>query len=1134
MANTAFQLKRSSVSGKLPKGEDLQVGELAVNLSDGLLFTKRSDNTVIVVSGTKGDKGDIGLTGDKGIQGDQGDKGDKGNTGTLDAYTYITSNHTATARSTLLADTTSGSFTVTLPASPSSGDWVRINDGGNWTTNNLTIARNGNTIEGTADDLIVDIGNIVIELTYNGSTWLVTSNAGTKGDTGDKGDTGTTGDKGDKGDTGSKGNTGDKGDTGSKGEKGETGVTGDKGDTGSKGDKGEIGSTGAKGDTGATGSKGDKGDTGTTGSKGDKGDTGAKGDTGSRAFSVTNSGASAYTIDGSNNPTLNLLRGFTYSFSLNASGHPFWIKTSATTGTGNQYNSGVTNNGTASGTIIFSVPFDAPSTLYYICQFHGSMQGTINISDVGPTGSKGDKGDKGDTGSKGDTGTTGSAGSKGDKGDTGQKGDTGAKGDTGSKGDKGDSGSKGDKGDTGLTGLTGNKGDTGATGSSGSKGDKGDEGTAGSKGDKGDVGAKGDAGSFGGQSFDFTYTNLTSNTEPGDGYFRFDNTALNSATKLYIDQQDGSSANIYSFLQTIDDSTSAIKGHFSVTDSSNNNNFAIFSIVGSHSHYTHYFEVPVSYLSGNTGFSNNTVTVITFARTGDIGDKGVKGDTGQKGDNGTKGDVGEKGDKGNVGNTGTSGSKGDKGDTGATGDKGNTGSTGDKGDVGSTGAKGDKGDTGSAGTAGSKGDKGDIGVKGEPGTASAKGEKGDTGTAGNKGDKGNDGSTGTTGDKGEKGDTGITGDKGDTGSKGDTGTNGDKGDKGETGVTGDKGDTGATGDKGDTGAKGNTGDKGDTGLTGAKGDKGDVEAQGNKGEKGDIGVKGEPGTASAKGEKGDTGTKGDKGIDGVIGVNGDKGDKGEPGTASAKGDKGDTGSAGTFDVTFDTFTGNGSQTVFTLSTAPVDENHTIINIQGISQLKTSYTISGSNVVFSSAPANNDVIDVTTLVGGAKGQKGDDGFFGVTLSTFTGNGSATSFTLSSTPPSEEYTIVNIQGILQLKSSYTVSGNTITFDSAPANNDLIDVMVVEGGAKGDKGITGDKGTKGSKGDTTSFTYLNRTYTGNGSATAYTVTTGMSNVSVLVTENGVMQEPEVDYTVAGTTLTFTTAPANGVKIMIRELPV
>jgi len=453
MANTAFQLKRSSVSGKLPKGEDLQVGELAVNLSDGLLFTKRSDNTVIVVSGTKGDKGDIGLTGDKGIQGDQGDKGDKGNTGTLDAYTYITSNHTATARSTLLADTTSGSFTVTLPASPSSGDWVRINDGGNWTTNNLTIARNGNTIEGTADDLIVDIGNIVIELTYNGSTWLVTSNAGTKGDTGDKGDTGTTGDKGDKGDTGSKGNTGDKGDTGSKGEKGETGVTGDKGDTGSKGDKGEIGSTGAKGDTGATGSKGDKGDTGTTGSKGDKGDTGAKGDTGSRAFSVTNSGASAYTIDGSNNPTLNLLRGFTYSFSLNASGHPFWIKTSATTGTGNQYNSGVTNNGTASGTIIFSVPFDAPSTLYYICQFHGSMQGTINISDVGPTGSKGDKGDKGDTGSKGDTGTTGSAGSKGDKGDTGQKGDTGAKGDTGSKGDKGDSGSKGDTGPQGSQGA---------------------------------------------------------------------------------------------------------------------------------------------------------------------------------------------------------------------------------------------------------------------------------------------------------------------------------------------------------------------------------------------------------------------------------------------------------------------------------------------------------------------------------------------------------------------------------------------------------------------------------------------------------------------------------------------------------
>jgi hypothetical protein len=99
-------------------------------------------------------------------------------------------------------------------------------------------------------------------------------------------------------------------------------------------------------------------------------------------YSVSTNGASNYVIDGNSNPTLTLVRGVTYTFNVNASGHPFWIKTVATTGTDNQYNDGVTNNGTQSGTITFVVANNAPSTLYYICQFHGMMVGTINIVDA--------------------------------------------------------------------------------------------------------------------------------------------------------------------------------------------------------------------------------------------------------------------------------------------------------------------------------------------------------------------------------------------------------------------------------------------------------------------------------------------------------------------------------------------------------------------------------------------------------------------------------------------------------------------------------------------------------------------------------------------------------------------------------
>jgi hypothetical protein len=39
----------------------------------------------------------------------------------------------------------------------------------------------------------------------------------------------------------------------------------------------------------------------------------------------------------------------------------------------------VTNNGDDVGGITWTVPSGAPNTLYYICQFHSSMQGTFTI-----------------------------------------------------------------------------------------------------------------------------------------------------------------------------------------------------------------------------------------------------------------------------------------------------------------------------------------------------------------------------------------------------------------------------------------------------------------------------------------------------------------------------------------------------------------------------------------------------------------------------------------------------------------------------------------------------------------------------------------------------------------------------------
>ena len=232
-----------------------------------------------------------------------------------------------------------------------------------------------------------------------GSLWVLTSGTwinvgviqGPQGPQGDKGVTGPTGPTGPTGVTGPTGPTGPEGVTGPTGigVTGPTGPTGPEGVTGPTGIgvTGPTGPTGPKGVTGPEGPSGLIGDPGVTGPQGLKGVTGPTGPTGPTGiggvrFEVSNSGASAYTINNTNNPSLTLIKGYTYYFNVSAIGHPFWIKTAAVTGTGSAWNTGVTNNGVDYDLITFTVPSTASNVLYYICQFHSSMQGTLNIIDI--------------------------------------------------------------------------------------------------------------------------------------------------------------------------------------------------------------------------------------------------------------------------------------------------------------------------------------------------------------------------------------------------------------------------------------------------------------------------------------------------------------------------------------------------------------------------------------------------------------------------------------------------------------------------------------------------------------------------------------------------------------------------------
>ena len=101
---------------------------------------------------------------------------------------------------------------------------------------------------------------------------------------------------------------------------------------------------------------------------------------------VTNAGSGAWSYSSAtdrnaaftgNNPFIVLNKNDTMAFTVNATGHPFYIKTQVGIGTENQVDD-VTNNGTQSGVVTYT-PRTSGKT-YYQCSAHTLMNGTIYTS----------------------------------------------------------------------------------------------------------------------------------------------------------------------------------------------------------------------------------------------------------------------------------------------------------------------------------------------------------------------------------------------------------------------------------------------------------------------------------------------------------------------------------------------------------------------------------------------------------------------------------------------------------------------------------------------------------------------------------------------------------------------------------
>ena len=150
-------------------------------------------------------------------------------------------------------------------------------------------------------------------------------------------------------------------------------------------------------------------------------------------------------------------------------------------------------------------------------------------------------------------------------------------------------------------------------------------------------------------------------------------------------------------------------------------------------------------------------------------------------------------------------------------------------------------------------------------------------------------------------------------------------------------------------------------------------------------------------------------------------------------------------------------------------------------------------------------DKVTIAGGS------GSVFTTDLFTASGSGSALlSYTLSTTPSSENELICFIEGVYQNKNSYSLSGTTLTFDSGIVSGQ--EIVVHHVGA----GIVGVSPTID-------------TFTGDGSTTAYTLSLTPPNENYLaVFWDGVYQHHS-EYSVSGTTLTFTSAAPNSTAIEV-----
>jgi len=137
----------------------------------------------------------------------------------------------------------------------------------------------------------------------------------------------------------------------------------------------------------------------------------------------------------------------------------------------------------------------------------------------------------------------------------------------------------------------------------------------GNTGATGNTGSTGAAGSNAGLAL--TFSNSTSDADPGGGKLAFNNGTISSATVIFIDDNDDNGVDISTFVQSWDDvSNSTARGIVLVTKEGTASTYAMFKITGSVTNASGYSKVTVTHVVSNGTFSNGDGITVQFSYSG--------------------------------------------------------------------------------------------------------------------------------------------------------------------------------------------------------------------------------------------------------------------------------------------------------------------------------------------------------------------------------------------------------------------------------------------------------------------------------------------------------------------------------------